>query len=151
MSPLHEIRLLGPGDEDLLGRACRSLLEVAPEPDRCARLLAEPTFVAVVAMDGEGAPIGLVYGYVLHRPVQSDLLIHSVDVAEAHRRRGVGRAMIEALKRLAAGRGYGEMWVLTNTSNAAAMALYRNCGGVREFEDEAMFVFPIAKDWKPET
>jgi hypothetical protein len=50
--------------------------------------------------------------------------------------------MIEALKALCADRGYAEMWVLTNASNAAAMRLYESAGGVREFDDVEMFAFP---------
>ena len=53
------------------------------------------------------------------------------------------RAMIEALRRLSIERGYYEMWVLTGAANAPAMALYESCGGVRETDDDVMWVFPL--------
>ena len=58
----------------------------------------------------------------------------------------LGRAMLERLKALCADRGYGEMWVLTNGSNAPAMRLYASAGGQREFDDVEMFAFPTRGD-----
>jgi GNAT superfamily N-acetyltransferase len=70
------------------------------------------------------------------------LLIYSVDTIEGRRRQGAARAMIAALRALCLARGWYEMWVPTNTSNAAAMGLYEACGGMREDDDEAIFVWP---------
>jgi len=72
------------------------------------------------------------------------LLIYSVDTAESHRRCGAARAMIEALRRLSVERGYYEMWVLTSAANQPAMRLYAGCGGVRETDDDVMWVFPLS-------
>ena len=135
------VRLLGPGDEGLLQRAALTHLGREWPADRCARALADPAFVAVAAEDGGEAP-GFAYGYVLDRLHQTDLLLYSIDVLEARRREGIGRAMVERLKAVCAERGCGEMWVVTNASNRAAMRLYASAGGVREFDDVEMFVFP---------
>ena len=136
------IRLLAPGDEALLRRAA-PLADHAPDLARCRALLAEPTFVAVVALAEDGAPVGFAYGHVLHRPDADSLLLYSIDTDEAHRRHGAARGMIEALKALCVARGYDEMWVLTDAANAPAMALYPALGGVREAGDiEVMWVFP---------
>jgi ribosomal protein S18 acetylase RimI-like enzyme len=95
----------------------------------------------VAAVD-EGEAWGFAYGYALDRLHQTDLLLYSIDVLEARRREGIGRAMVERLKAVCAERGCGEMWVVTNASNRAAMRLYASAGGVREFDDVEMFVFP---------
>jgi len=136
-----QIRLLSTGDESLLRQAARQHLDRNWPLARCARALADPDFVALAAIES-GAPVSLAYGYVLDRLHQVDLLLYSIDVAQSHHRRGIGRAMLEALKTLCLERGYAEMWVLTNASNAAAMRLYASAGGVREFEDVEMFAYP---------
>lgn len=134
-------RILGTGDEAMLAAAAEIVEEDTPTPERCRQLLADPCFLAVVALD-DGAPVGLTYGHVLPQLTRTALLIYSVDTAETRRRRGAARAMINELKSLCLVRGYYEMWVPTNTSNDAAVALYAACGGVREDTDEAIFVFP---------
>jgi aminoglycoside 3-N-acetyltransferase I len=132
------------GDEALLIAAAQATEDGdgVPTPARSAALLADPSFVAVAALDGETA-VGLIYGHVLPQLTGTALLIYSVGVAEAHQRRGAARAMIAALRQLSEARGYYEMWVLTSAANTPAMALYESCGGVRETDDDVMWVFPI--------
>jgi GNAT superfamily N-acetyltransferase len=133
-------RILGPGDEAMFSAAAETV-EDKLAPERARQLLADPCFLAVVALE-DGGPVGLTYAHVLPQLTRTAMLIYSVDTAEPHRRRGAARAMINELKSLCLVRGYYEMWVATNTSNDAAMALYAACGGVREDTDEAILVFP---------
>jgi aminoglycoside 3-N-acetyltransferase I len=142
-----EARILQPGDEAVLAAACAAVSDGededgVPASDRCRELLADPCFVAVAALEG-GEPVGFIYGHVLAQMTRTALLIYSVDTTESHRRRGAGRAMIEALRRLSLERGYYEMWVLTSAANEPAMRLYQGCGGVRETFDDVMWVFPL--------
>ena len=137
-----EARVLAAGDEATLIAAARAIDDDPPSETRARALLADPCFVAVAALE-EGQPVGLTYGHVLPQLTQTALLIYSVDTAEAHRRRGGATAMIEALRRLSRERGYYEMWVPTNASNIAAMALYVACGGVRDNPDDVIFAFPL--------
>jgi aminoglycoside 3-N-acetyltransferase I len=143
-----EARILRPGDEALLAAGAAMIdedddLDRLPSPERCRQLLADPCFVATVALE-DGRLVGFTYGHVLPQMTRTALLIYSVDTAEAYRRRGAATAMIEALRLHSLERGYYEMWVPTNTSNAAAMGLYAACGGARDDTDEAIFAFPIA-------
>lgn len=135
-----EIRVLGPGDEDLLVRAVELAHEGPLSPERAAAMLAEPDLVNVVAVDG-GAPVGFVYGYVLRRYEAVSFFIYSVDVAETHQRQGVAKAMLAKLSDLGKSGRWNEMFVFTNASNAPAMALYQTAGGVRPNEDDVMFDF----------
>ncbi len=138
-----EARILAPGDEGLLAAAAALFEEDDdPSPARCRALLADPCFVGVVAMDA-GAPVGFAYGHVLPQMTRTALLIYSVDTDAEHRRRGAASAMIAAMRRLSVERGYYEMWVLTSAANTAAMRLYARCGGVRETDDDVMWVFPL--------
>ena len=47
---------------------------------------------------------------------------------EASQRRGIGRALVEALAALAVERGCVGMWVLTDADNEAALRTYRAAG-----------------------
>ena len=137
------ILLLQPGDEQLLCDAEAVFSEeVAPSLERAAMLLGLAEFIMVVALDDDGDVMGRIYGHVLHRWEASEFLLYEVDTAEAHRRKGVGRALIEFLKTLAQSRGWQSLWVLTDAGgNEAANRLYQSGGGVVEQSPANMYVF----------
>lgn len=137
-----EARVLTPGDEGLLAAAAAIGDEDNPGDARCLQLLADPCFVAAVALEGD-QPIGFTYGHVLPQMSRTALLIYSVDTDAEHRQRGAATAMIDALRRLSIERGYYEMWVLTSAANEPAMRLYAKSGGLRETCDDVMWVFPL--------
>jgi ribosomal-protein-alanine N-acetyltransferase len=143
------IRRLQEGDEQA---AVRIVEEVKFRMDEIAGRSVDPAymrgFVAddrhhLVAAYAEDEPVGMLLGYRLSRvdgtpPV---LYVWEVGVLEHHRRRGIGRALVEEAKRLASEDGCRSMIVPTETSNEAAMALYRAAGGehdpnVTEFDWE---------------
>lgn len=136
-----DVRVLKPGDEGLLREAAAVADDDEVDLARCAVLLGDPNFVAAVALEG-GKPLGLAYGHRLRQLTGDGLILYSMDVAEPYRRRGAARAMVEALRAYCDDQGLFEMWVPTNSGNGPAMALYAACGGVREDDDEAIFVFP---------
>ncbi len=140
-----QIKLLGPGDEALFKRAEDLFWPGGTTLERATELLREPTFVMVVALEDGGDVMGRVHGHVLHRFDATDFLIYEVDAVEAHQRKGVGRAMLEFLKRLAEERGWREMWVLTEVDNAAGNALYASAGGTLEGSPANMYVFATDK------
>ena len=117
------IRRLGPADEGVVA-------ELATGPAQ-TELLRDERTVFLVAFDGE-RPMGFVLAHELPRRHgdPSNLLVYEVDVADAYRRRGVGKALLDELATLARRRGIREGWVLTEEDNHAAMALYRSVGGV---------------------
>jgi aminoglycoside 3-N-acetyltransferase I len=120
-----EIRLLGPGDENVV--AALRTDEGVGDPEG---LLADPRSLLLVAFDG-AAPVGLVVAHELPRRHgdRSKLFVYEVDVAESHQRRGIGSALLEHLGELARERGIRVGFVLTEPDNAAANALYASAGG----------------------
>ena len=85
-----EIRRLRPGDEDVV----RQLASRPPHFE----LLEDERTILLVAFE-EGEPIGFALAHHLprrHDP-PSKLLVYEVDVDEAHRRRGVGKALLAKL------------------------------------------------------
>ncbi len=131
------VRRLTVGDEDA---ACRLIEEVKfVLDDRGGESLA-PTDVCALLADArayllgayvEGQPAGMAYGYCFPRldGPRPMMFLYEVGVLEQHRRKGVGRALVEELKRLAQERDCRKMFVPTAATNEPAMALYRAAGG----------------------
>jgi ribosomal protein S18 acetylase RimI-like enzyme len=128
-----QIRRLGPGDEEVVRK-------LATRPPHFELLEDDRTIFLAAFEDGE--PIGFVLAH--HLPRRHDppakLLVYEVDVAEAHRQRGVGKALLDELAGIARERGIPQGWVLTDDDNDAAMALYRSAGG-RDAHGETMWIF----------
>jgi GNAT superfamily N-acetyltransferase len=67
------------------------------------------------------------------------VFLYEIGVVEQHRRKGIGRALIEHLIATAKADGCWKMSVPTNRSNKAAMALYRSAGGEEGAADATGF------------
>jgi GNAT superfamily N-acetyltransferase len=130
-------------DEDRLAQL-NAMLASSWVLDEVRRFLADPDNLLLLA-SYDSQWCGALTGYRLQRLDQhrAGVLLYEVDVLEPFRRRGVGRALVEAIKAWAAEVGAFEVWVLTEQSNAPAKALYRSAGGVEDAETPALFVFPI--------
>jgi ribosomal protein S18 acetylase RimI-like enzyme len=75
----------------------------------------------------------------------AEVLLYEIGVREDARQKGIGKALINEVKLWAKEVGADEVWVLTNRSNAAAVALYQSMGGETESgtPDEVMFNFRL--------
>jgi GNAT superfamily N-acetyltransferase len=93
----------------------------------------------------DGRPCGFLTAHRLQRfdRRRAEVLLYEIGVDERLRRRGVGAALIAAVKRWAREAGADEVWVLTNTGNAAAMALYASTGGEEDVPGTTMFTYRI--------
>jgi ribosomal protein S18 acetylase RimI-like enzyme len=136
------LRRLGMNDSDAAGELTRLFADPDAGPGDLPAWLANESNVMIGAwLDDE--PAGMVYGYFLPRPdARADmLLLYSIDVAPAARRQGIGRSLLEAFRREAP----EGVWLVTNDSNTAAIALYGAAGAVRPHPDDAMLRFgPLA-------
>jgi ADP-ribose pyrophosphatase YjhB (NUDIX family) len=141
------VRRLGPAD-DALARAAVATFAVEEGdgfPVHVAPLLSSPTAVLFVSVSDGGDVAGWVYGHELvHPDGERTMLLYALDVAEAHRRRGRGRALVEAFVGEARSRGCSEVWVLTDDANPAALASYAAAGGSRDPDPSVMFTWPLA-------
>jgi aminoglycoside 3-N-acetyltransferase I len=139
-----EVRLLGPGDEQVV-RALTDRERYEPLTQEAAkRFLLEPRNLMVVAFEGHEA-VGSVLGYLLQRRHghERSLFVYDIEVAEAHRRRGVGTSLMNELFRVGREGGAVEAFVLTDEANTGAMHFYRSLGAYRERDDEVMFDFEL--------
>jgi ribosomal protein S18 acetylase RimI-like enzyme len=75
----------------------------------------------------------------------AEVLLYEIGVREDARQNGIGKALIREVKLWAKEAGADEVWVLTNRSNTAAVALYQSMGGETESitPDEVMFNFKL--------
>jgi ribosomal protein S18 acetylase RimI-like enzyme len=137
-----EIRVLGPRDEGVLGRVGADVFDDPIHLERAREFLEDPRHHLVVAVEG-GVVVGFVSAvhYVHPDKPRPELWINEVGVAETHRGRGAGKAMLRAALEVGRRAGCLEAWVLTNRSNTAAMRLYAGSGGEEGEPDGVMFTF----------
>ena len=106
--------------------------DARPSASYMRDLLGSREFVALVAVDGDEIVGGLA-GYELRKfeRERSEFYIYDLAVEEAHRRRGIATALIEALKTIARQRGAWVIFVQADHGDDPAIALYTKLG-VRE-------------------
>ncbi|MDA0301190.1 MAG: GNAT family N-acetyltransferase [Chloroflexi bacterium] len=122
------IERLGPGDDERV-LAASHLFDDPPSPEATARFLGQPEHHLLVAYGGDD-PAGFVTGVEMTHPDKgAEMFLYELGVDEAFQRRGIGRALVQALAALARERGCTGMWVLTDADNKAALATYRAAGG----------------------
>lgn len=135
------IRRLGPGDESVL----RVLAEddedfdLAERPSRtplaaehAAAYLSDPSVLHWVAEE-DGRVIGHLLCYVERRRVDDprQLLLYEIGVRSAERRRGVGAALVHAMRAWMAQEAVREAWVVADPE---AEPFYAACGFLRDEE-----------------
>jgi ribosomal protein S18 acetylase RimI-like enzyme len=122
---------LGPADAPKV-MAAGDLFDHPPDGKATARFLAESGHHLLIAYDGE-LPIGFVSGIeTVHPDKGTEMFLYELGVAESHRRRGVGRALIDHLAKIARDLGCYGMWVATDDANPAALATYEAAGAKRD-------------------
>jgi len=122
-----DIRRLGPGDEQAVLDAGH-LFDAQPGPEATRRFLAAPDHHLLMAYTGAKA-VGFVSGVETTHPDKgTEMFLYELGVDEPLRRRGAGRALVEALAALARERGCYGMWTGTESTNAAALATYASAG-----------------------
>jgi ribosomal protein S18 acetylase RimI-like enzyme len=130
LSPV-EIRVLGPGDDELVV-AAGHLLDSPALADATERFLASPGHHLVLAYE-EGRAVGFVSGVETTHPDKgTEMFLYELAVDEPWRRRGIGRALVEALAEIARAAACYGMWVVTDRTNEAARATYEGTGAVSE-------------------
>ena len=144
-----EIRRLCPGDEDVLaslaGEADDFDLAGAslPEPPlpaaEAAAYLGDPAVVHWVAEQG-GVVVGELLCHVLPLPSGhgKELLLYAIGVRAAHRRRGIGTALVREMLAWARAERIEEVWVIAD--NPGAEAFYAACGFAPGDEEQAVYL-----------
>ncbi|HAX78875.1 MAG TPA: hypothetical protein DCY88_24365 [Cyanobacteria bacterium UBA11372] len=113
--------------------------DTAPSQETIVKFLSNYQNILLSA-ELDNAPVGQLIGYILERWDKNEpmLFLYSIDVAENYQRRGIGKALIEAVRKLGRIEGCSEAFVLTNESNLPAMQLYQSTGGKRSNPDDVV-------------
>jgi GNAT superfamily N-acetyltransferase len=139
------IRRLGPRDERVLEIIARQAPDfdlpgrTSPEEpmasDDAAALLADPNVLYWVAEES-GVVAGELLCHLLRLPSREarELLLYSIGVRESHRRRGVGKALVDEMLGWMSEAGVREVWVLAD--NPGAEQFYAACGFERGGEND---------------
>ena len=154
---IHVLRLRL-GEQAAMSEAIRRLKPeaggLAIEVEACRSFLSSERNVCVLATKGSD-PVGYAVAYVLSRIDRSApmILLYEVEVSPAYRRRGVGRALVNAVRDIARQAGACKMWTLADQGNAAALRLYASCGGLEPGEN-LLVVWPedrlAPSHWRPD-
>jgi GNAT superfamily N-acetyltransferase len=138
-----KLRLLEPGDEGLVRLLAEEEADFGlDEPSGPGRVLAEADAAAYLRDPGvlhwvaeeDGVVLGHLLAYVERRRANPprQLLLYDIGVREASRRRGVGTALVEAMRDWMRAERVEEAWVPADGPEAEAF--YAACGFVRDAE-----------------
>jgi ribosomal protein S18 acetylase RimI-like enzyme len=124
-----EIKILRRGDDGILMNVAADVFDNPIDAHLTREFLEDPRHHIAVAIDD-----GLVVGFAsavhyIHPDKRPELWINEVGLAPTHRRRGLGKAVLNALFEAGLAHNCSVAWVLTDRSNASAMALYSSVGG----------------------
>jgi aminoglycoside 3-N-acetyltransferase I len=110
-----------------------------PSDEYVSAMLARDDFHVVVALDTNELVGGLTaYELKMFKRETTEMFLYEIEVAEAYRQKGIGKALIEYLKQICERRGIVEMFVGTESDNRAARKLYAATGGKAD-EDSVWF------------
>jgi ribosomal protein S18 acetylase RimI-like enzyme len=126
-----EIHRIAP-DEAAKVHAAAESFDQPPTAEATERFLHSPGHHLLIGyLDGQ--PAGMITGVELTHPDKgTEMFLYELGVREEFRRRGLGRALVAALARLAEDRGCYGMWVLTEDHNEPALRTYHAAGGTLE-------------------
>src|SRR5665213_3447735 len=102
------------------------------DPGRLSIFLESPGHLMIIAVC-EQQVIGQIAAYVHSHPDQApDVYIDNLGVAPPFRRRGVARRLVDEVFAWGKAMGCHQAWIVTDTDNSAARALYEARGASAE-------------------
>jgi aminoglycoside 3-N-acetyltransferase I len=131
----YRILRLGPNDAALAKRLFTKMADIFDEPRAelseryLGQLLSRGEFWALAALAGEEVVGGLTaHTLPMTRLEASEIFIYDIAVDAEHRLKGVGRQLIAALQRDAAGAGIQDAFVPVDNDDQHALDFYRALG-----------------------
>jgi ribosomal protein S18 acetylase RimI-like enzyme len=130
-----EIKVLQRGDECVLMNVAAEVFDNPIDAELTREFLEDARHHIAVAID-DSLVVGFASGvHYVHPDKPPELWINEVALAPTHRRRGLGKAVLNALLDVGRTHRCNVAWVLTDRTNVAAMALYSSVGGAEGADD----------------
>jgi ribosomal protein S18 acetylase RimI-like enzyme len=124
-----EIKVLQPRDDQVLAKVAAEVFDNPIDPGLTREFLGDPRHHIAVAID-DGLVVGFASGvHYVHPDKPPELWVNEVAIAPTHRRRGLGKSVLQALFEVGRAHKCKAAWVLTDRINVAALALYSSIGG----------------------
>ena len=138
------LKLLHPPDLPLLHNIAEDVFDDPIVESSAQEFLNDPRHRLVVALDDD-LVVGFVSAVIYVHPDKPapELWINEIGVAPSYQRRGIGKALMQAILEEAKRSGCTEAWVLTDRANLPAMAMYKSSGGEETLPDSVMFTFKL--------
>lgn len=103
-------------------------------------LLSRDDFHVVAAFENKTLVGGLTaYELAKYKREDTEIFLYEIGVEESHRRKGIGRELINFLRQICIEKGILEMFVATEMDNDSAKALYEKMDG--EFAATAIYSY----------
>ena len=136
------VRRLQAGDETVAREAVVRFKHAYPTVDHLRRFLGNKDHYFYVAeVDGELAGFLLAYKMGRCDGARAMMFLYEIEVLSRHRRQGIGRALVEAVKGECDRQRFLKMFVFTEESNEPAQRLYLASGGRLEQKGALLFHF----------
>jgi ribosomal protein S18 acetylase RimI-like enzyme len=103
------------------------------------KLLKRDDFHVIIALEN-GELIGGLTAYEMQmfKSETAEMFLYEIEVAESHRQKGIGKALVESLKQICVEKSIAIMFVGTEKDNFPARKLYTSTGGDAD-EDSVWF------------
>ena len=112
------------------------------QADTLKEFLKNPMNILLLAYDQEHIA-GAALCYELPHPAgENSLYVHELDTHPGYRRRGVATAIMRKLHEIARQRQLGELWLGTETDNAAANRFYKSLQPA-EIEPSVIYTYKV--------
>lgn len=135
-----EIRRLNGDDVEKVIDMVEKFRSVITTKKKIIEFLSNNKNYIVACLDNEKI-VGFVLGYELQRyDNQNNMIyIHEVNVLSEYRRQGIGKKMMNELKKLCKNNYLSKMFLITRKTNLSAVNLYKATEGKSDNDDDIVF------------
>lgn len=127
-----EFQVLCSDNAELLASVAADVFDHDIDPANLKRFVDDPRHVMVVATEGRMV-VGMASAVEYFHPDKPpQLWINEVGVAATHRRQGIGRALVEAMLKVAEDRDCVYAWLGTDVDNVAGQACFASVPAVEK-------------------